>query len=124
MEINGFFELNSDANLKFAMGENKIWINKIIKALEINEDTNSVLGLDDSGTQMGMFEMSDVKRYFHCQVTQGIIIPIGLNLVDSMIYMQKRIDRKGGYDAVVRALVIGCSLHKGAVDDKFLFQKQ
>lgn len=123
MTTNGYVHLKKDINCSHAMGDPDKWKGGIFRAMEINEETKSVLLLSSGGTEMGMFDMSDVDHFFHCQVHGDIIVPKGLDVFARIAYISQRIGRKGGYDKAVSSMVVANSLIKGEVDDSFLNEK-
>lgn len=121
MDVQGYVYLKSNADCSKAMGKSDIWVGNILRAMEINENTKSVLLIDSSATQMGMFEMSDVILKFTCEEFSGVIMPKGLGMVEKMAYAASRQGRIGGYPLIVKNMVIASSLEKGEVNDDFLF---
>lgn len=123
-DIKGYVLLKSDANCNFAMGKPSDWQNKVLRAMEINEDTKSVLVINSEATHMGMFKLEECERYFHCEVMNKVILPPNLNFMDKLLEFNKRVQRKGGYNDVIYNMVVMASLHSKEFNDKFLFQKQ
>jgi len=119
MEIQGFVYLKKDADCEYAMGTPEDWQGKIHAAIEINEETGSVLLIVDAF--MGMFDMKEVILKFHCKVHQKVLIPKGLNFIEESAYIMKRLQRKGGYNLDIKRMVIAASLEKGKLYDDFLF---
>jgi hypothetical protein len=124
MEVNGYVWLNKDADCRHAMGDKKVWQGSIVRAMEINEDTKSLLLIDSSATKMGMFEMTSAYSYFHCEDESGVIIPKDLPFLEKMMYISSRLSRKGGYSLLVKNMVITMSLQKGELYDGFLNIKE
>jgi len=120
MEVQGYVYLKNNADCSKAMGKPEIWQGSILRAMEINESTKSVLLIDASATQMGMFEMDDVELKFSCEEFSGVIVPRDMELAEKMAYAVTRQNRKGGYPLLIKNMVIASSLQKGKVCDEFL----
>jgi hypothetical protein len=103
------------------MGDPKKWTTFPLLALEINEDTESVLLL--KGAEMGMFDLSDVKYYFRCKRQGDVLIPVGLNYFEQAMYLSLAMNRNGGYSEMTMRLVMMSSLHRGEFCDSVLWQK-
>lgn len=122
METVGYVFLSKEADCSKAMGDPSDWCGKILRAMEINEDTKSILLLNNAANGMGMFDLSDAELKFKCQEINGVIIPSELGMVEKMVYQTTRLTREGGYNETVKNMVIANSLRLGKVDDNFLFQ--
>lgn len=90
--------------------------------MEFGDD--GVMVINAKATGIAMFEMSDVVRSFKCGHLGEVVTPPGLNMIDQMLYVAKATSRKGGYNHIVRELVIAASIHKGEFNDSVLWQKQ
>jgi hypothetical protein len=66
-------------------------------------------------------DMSDVARYFFCEEVCGIVCPPNLTELQKIGFRMSRLTRKGGYNNLIRNMVIAASLHKGEFTDDFLF---
>jgi hypothetical protein len=66
-------------------------------------------------------DMSDVARYFLCEEVCGVICPPNLTELQKIGFRMSRLTRKGGYNNLIRNMVIVASLHKGEFNDDFLF---
>lgn len=142
MKIKGYAIIKKGADLKYAMDSQtgnifddrseeeiqkdleEIWIGKPIRCLEINHSSKSILALSQDATKMAMFDMSDASTFFECIEEGGILCPPNMGTLERIPYMSKVINRVGGYNPIVRSLVIGSSLHKGEFTDDVLWQKQ
>lgn len=69
-------------------------------------------------------DTNDVESYFLCELMGDVVVPQGLSFLDKNLYYTKRMSRKGGYNYIVRNLVIMSSLRAGKVDDRFLFTEE
>jgi hypothetical protein len=83
-----------------------------------------VLVLNPEGTALASFDKEDVQRSFKCGYSGGIVTPPDLDMLNQMLYVTKAQQRKGGYNNLVRNMVIAASLSKGEFSDSFLWQKQ
>lgn len=123
MELQGYCMINPDADFSRAMGEKDQWINKPLRVMEFGVD-DCVLVMNTKATEMAMFEPNEVTRKFKCSQQGKVVMPPGLDQVESMMYMNKAMSRKGGYCHIVRSLVISTSLSRGEFCDSCLWQKQ
>jgi hypothetical protein len=71
-----------------------------------------------------MFQKQDIYRGFKCGYSSGIVTPPDLDKINQMIYVEKATNRKGGYNQLVRNMVIQASLMKGQFYDNFLWSLQ
>ena len=83
-----------------------------------------VLVLNPQGTALAMFEQKDVYRKFKCGYVNNVVTPPNLDLIGQMAYVGKCMTRKGGYNNILKNMVIVASLQKGEFYDSFLWQKQ
>jgi len=123
-KVKGYVWLKKDANCEFAQGDASLWQGDILRALEINLDTKSLLLVDSKVTGLGMFDLKDANLYFKCEEFNGVLIPEKLPIIEQLAYVTERVHRKGGYTKDIKKMVIVHSLQKGKLDDAFLFTKQ
>jgi hypothetical protein len=71
-----------------------------------------------------MFDKIDVYRSFKCGYSNGIVTPPNLEMLEQMMYVAKAQQRKGGYNGLIRNMVIEASLMKGKFHDSFLWAMQ
>jgi hypothetical protein len=93
------------------------------KNLEFGRD-DSVLVLNPLGTALAMFDKEDVRRSFRCEYIDGVVTPPDLGFIEKMTYVAKVQQRKGGYNHLLRNMVIQASLMKSVFYDSFLWQMQ
>lgn len=126
MNLQGYCILKQDADLSKCMDPSpERWLkNRPIRVMEFNKKTNSVLLIDHSASQMGMIEWDDMAMHFECEQQGEVLIPSGLNEMEKMVQVSRRLTRKGGYSKWVRSLVVAASFHRQEFNDDFLFQKQ
>lgn len=117
----GFVILKSDADCKHAVGDPKEWTSGVKLALEINNKTKSVLLLSE--VNMGMFDFEHVDRMFECCRQGDVLMPLGLNEMEKMVYFSTVMSRNGGYNNMLMRMVMAASLHRRDFCDSVLWQK-
>jgi hypothetical protein len=124
MEVAGYCVVKNTADFSMAMPDDKsTWADKPLRAVEINENTGSVLVISPCGTGMAMFDTDSLKSYFHSTEVGDVLVPPNLDLIERMIYHGLVISRNGGYSPILKQMVIMQSLHKGEFDDSVLWAK-
>ena len=123
MELQGYCMIKDTADFTKAMGESKDWVGKPIRCLEINESTGAVLAIDGSGTQMGSFDFEDLQSHFRCQTQGDVLMPSNLKGPECFLYFTAVMSRNGGYNELLRNMVIMSSLHKRKFNDHVLWTK-
>jgi len=122
-EIVGFVDISKNAtSCKGAKNPNE-FIGKTCPVMEFGVD-DSVLVLNPEGTALAMFDKEDVARSFKCGYCNGIVTPPNLDMFNEMMYVTKAQQRKGGYNTLVRNMVVQFSLMKGTFHDSFLWALQ
>ena len=96
---------------------------KIVRILDIN-DRNDVLVINAKATGIASFDACDVNKFFKCSECGQVITEPNLNELEKMAYMSKVMTRKGGYNEIVKCLVVAASLHRGEFCDSVLWAKQ
>jgi hypothetical protein len=91
--------------------------------MEFDSD-GGVICLNPQGTALAMFDKQDVYRSFKCGYSNGIVTPPNLGMFEQIIYVSKAKKRKGGYNWLVRNMVIEASLMKNNFHDSFLWAMQ
>jgi hypothetical protein len=94
-----------------------------VRVLEFADD-GGVLVIDNKSTGIAMFEPKDVVSSFKCTMNGEVVCPPGLDILSRMVYATRATLRKGGYNHIVRELVIASSLHRGEFSDHVLWAKQ
>lgn len=121
-DIVGFAHINENAaTCKGAKNPNE-FISKICPVIEFDSD-GGVLVLNPQSTALAMFEKKDIYRSFECGYSSNVVCPPNLNILETMLYVQKVISRKGTYNNLLKNMVIEASLRKGEFSDSFLFQQ-
>jgi hypothetical protein len=122
-QIVGFVHINKNATTcSGALNPNE-FIGQTCAVMEFGVD-DCVLVLNPEGTALASFDKEDVQRSFKCGYSGGIVTPPDLDMLNQMLYVTKAQQRKGGYNNLVRNMVIAASLSKGEFSDSFLWQKQ
>jgi hypothetical protein len=83
-----------------------------------------VLVLNPQGTALASFDKEDVQRSFKCGYFGKVITPPNLSPLEQITYVTKVENRKGGYNNLLRGMVIAASMSKGEFCDSFLWAKQ
>jgi len=121
--IVGFVHINKNATTcKGAKNPNE-FIGQTCAVMEFDGD-GGVLCLNPQGTALAMFDKEDVYRSFKCGYSNGIVTPPNLEMLEQMMYVAKAQQRKGGYNWLVRNMVIEASLMKNNFHDNFLWAMQ
>ena len=124
MEVAGYCVVKNTADFSMAMPDDKSqWVNKPLRALEINEEARSVLVVSPCGAGIAMFDMDSLKSYFHSVEIGGVLLPKNLDMMERTMYHGLVISRNGGYNHLLKQMVIMQSLHKGEFDDSVLWAK-
>lgn len=121
--IVGFVHINKNATTCKGAKNPTEFISKICAVMEFGVD-DSVLVLNPQCTALAMFDKEDVFRSFKCGYSNGIVTPPNLEMLEQMMYVAKAQQRKGGYNALVRNMVIEASLMKGKFHDSLLWAMQ
>jgi|688.fasta_scaffold134854_9 hypothetical protein len=123
MNICGFAYIKKDATTCRG-GENpKDFIGNICAVLDFGWD-GCVLVLNPQSTALAMFDKEDVYQKFECGYVDGVITPPNLDMLVQAMYVMKARTRIGGYNHILRDMVIQASLIKGVFYDKFLWERQ
>lgn len=123
MDVVGYAEIKKDA----VTGRSPIsldnFIGKPCRVMEFNKE-GDVLLIDSKSTGLATFDACDVYRKFECKVVGDVLTPPEMNMVEQMIYVTKVQTRKGGYNNLLKQMVIQASLLKGKFNDHLLFAMQ
>lgn len=96
-----------------------------LRVIDIGVDNSGLLLLDNKNRCIvDVRDMKSVAAFFRCGMIGDVVLPPDLSLMAQMAEYTRRITRKGGYNYLVRNMVIMNSLSKNSFDDRFLFQKQ
>ena len=122
-DIVGFVHINRNATTCKGAKNPSEFIGQTCAVMEFGVD-DCVLVLNPQSTALAMFDKEDVYRSFKCGYSNGIVTPPNLEMLEQMMYVAKAQQRKGGYNELVRNMVIEASLMKGKFHDSFLWAMQ
>jgi len=122
-KVQGYVMIKHNAACKFSMGEPSDWRGKKLRAMELNDRTDSALVVSNDAQMMGQFDYSDIERMFHCDEAMDVLLPPHLDELEKMIYSTLVTTRNGGYNNMCREMVIMASLHREELCDSVLWQK-
>jgi hypothetical protein len=118
-DVVGYALIDRDA--KTGVGPDiKSFLGEQVRVMEFAQD-GGVLVLNREASAMAMFDKCDVVRSFKCGEIAGVITPPDLSLVDQMIYIANASARKGGYNHIVKYMVVAASLHRNEFCDSLLW---
>ena len=123
MEIAGYALIDRDAKDVISPVPMENFKGKIVRVLEFNH-RGDVLVIDDGATGLAMFDAEDVSRSFKCSQVGEVVTPPDLDMLAKMSYVGMAQSRKGGYNRIVRHMVVAASLHREEFCDSVLWQKQ
>lgn len=122
MGIKGFCILKSTQTVRGYAGDIAELLNTPLVIFDVAVNGDGFLIMNKSMTAMADVRMPDVDRYFLCEIIGGVVIPPDLSIEQKMAEITKRRARKGGYNDIIKNMVIAGSLAKGKFDDRFLFE--
>lgn len=118
----GYAIINKNAKSGAARNLHK-FLGERVRVMEFAKDGGVLVISSDAG-ELAMFDKEDVVRKFECIIDGDIVCPPGLDFIGRMGYKTKCMTRKGGYNRLVREMVIAASLHRGEFSDSILWQRQ
>lgn len=122
-DIVGFAHIKYDATTCKGAKNPSEFIGQTLAVMEFGVD-DCVLVYNPKMTALAMFDKEDVQSSFKCGYVNGVVTPPGLNMIDQMMYVTKSQTRKGGYNYILREMVIAASIHKKQFNDGFIWQMQ
>lgn len=122
-KIVGFARISNSATSCKGAKDPSQFIGKVLRVLEFGPH-GDVLVINPDSTALAMFDKQDVHSSFTCGYSSPVITPPGIGEIEQMMYAQRAMLRKGGYDQVVAGMVIQLSLLKGKFTDSFLWAMQ
>jgi hypothetical protein len=122
-DIVGFAHINKNATTCRGAKNPNEFLGKVCCVMEFGVD-DSVLVLNPEGTALAMFDKEDVYRSFKCGYLSGVVTPPDLDMLGQTMYVVKAQTRKGGYNSLLRNMVIEACLAKGKFNDSFLWAMQ
>lgn len=100
-------------------------VGRPLRIVDVAVDNSGFLVLAPNGRALvDVRSMDDVDRHFLCDEFAGVLLPCGLSPQEKMMESMRRMNRKGGYNDLLRKMVIAASLQKNEFNDNFLFAKQ
>lgn len=121
MDIQGYCTISRTATT--GVGQNlETFIGQDCRVIDFNE-RGDVLLINREATHMAMFDKVDVYRFFQCKMYGDVVCPPDMGLPEQIAYSAKVLTRKGGYNTLLKHMVIEASLMKGCFTDRFLFSK-
>lgn len=121
-EIVGYCLISKDSQNIVAKTPDK-FKGETLRVLEFDE-ADGALVVSNCATEIAMVEKEHILRFFQCEEYANVLTPTNLNLMEKMFYVQKVMTRRGGYNNIMKALVIASSLHSGKFNDNVLWAKQ
>ena len=122
MDVVGYATIKKDA-----VGQSPLPMSEFqgqdVRVFEFASDGGALV-INAKATGIAMFDKEHIYRKFECGVSGDVLTPPGMNVVDQMMYMSKVLSRKGGYNNLLKNMVIQASLMKGKFNDQFLFAVQ
>lgn len=120
MDVVGYAEIKRDAKTGKSAIPLDNFIGKVCRVMEFTPE-GDVLVVNSEATGLASFDACDVYRKFECKVLGEILTPPEMNTVEQMVYATKVQTRKGGYNPLLKQMVIQASLMKGKFNDHLLF---
>jgi hypothetical protein len=120
----GYVLICKEPKSKIILGKLEDFAQTPCRVLEFSRFDGSALVVNSKADALNCFEKEDIIASFKCSILGDIICPPNLNEIERMAYAAKVMSRKGGYNELLRRMVISASLHKGEFNDNFLFQNQ
>ena len=121
MNIKGFCMLKSTQTVRGYAGNAAELLGTPLAIFDVAVNGDGFLVFNKEMTALADVRMPDVDLYFLCEIVNGVVIPPNLSFEQKMAEVAKRIGRKGGYNNIIKNMVIAGSLAKGKFDDRFLF---
>lgn len=123
-ETQGYAQIAKNATSGIGAIDPKLFTEDMYcRVIEFVND-GAVLVIDREANGLMVFEKEDIVSSFKCSVVNGVIIPPDLSFMQATLYMHKCLNRKGGYNKTLSAMVVMASLRKGKFNDDFLWSKQ
>jgi Cu2+-containing amine oxidase len=120
MELSGYCFVNKKTTTGMSAIDISNFEGKVCRVMEFANDC--VLILDSAATGIASFDMCDIGASFKCFEYGEIIYSTELNEIEKMLYTTRCMMRKGGYNNIVKNMVIQASLHYGKFNDNVLWQ--
>ena len=122
MEVVGYATIKKDAEVFSAIPMSEFQ-GQDVRVMEF-DGQGGALVMNAKATGIALFDKEHIKRKFECGTVGNVLTPPGLNMIEQTLYVGKVLSRKGGYNDLLRNMVIQASLMKGEFNDSFLFAVQ
>lgn len=123
-QIVGYAAIKEDANTIVSVDSNSFKA-QTVRVLEFCRFDDSILCVNREATALATIEGEDILSSFKCtEISNDMIGPPDMDTIESFMYLTKCYNRKGGYEPLLKQMVIGASIHSGEFNDKFLWSKQ
>ena len=122
MEVVGYATIKKDAVVPSTLPMSEFQ-GQDVRVMEFDREGGALV-VNAKATGIAHFDKEHIYRKFECGVQGDVLTPPGLNLVEQMMYVGKVMTRKGGYNGILRQMVVQASLMKGKFNDQFLFAVQ
>ncbi len=123
MELVGYCTIKKEATTGRSAISMDNFLGKDVRVMEFASD-GGVMVVDSQAKGIAMFDKQDVYRSFECRELGDIVMPANLNTIEQFEYSARCMSRKGGYNRLLRNMVVEASLMRGKFTDAFLWQKQ
>lgn len=123
MELQGFCTINRNATTCKGTNNPEWFVGKDCIVIEFARDGGALV-MDWEGRALASFDKEDVYRKFECRLVGGVVCPPEMDVLQQMVYVNKVTTRKGGYNSLLKNMVIQAGLMRGKFTDDFLFQKE
>lgn len=124
MEVVGYADIRKNPTTGVSHLPISEFTGQPVRVFEFADD-GGVVVVNPNGNGLATFDRCDVHRSFRCQLEGDCLLPPDItDFADKYGYVFKVLNRKGGYNGLLRNMIIQASLMKGVFNDKFLFAKQ
>lgn len=121
MDMQGYCTIKKNATTCKGTDSPNKFLGKDCQVMEFDQ-WGGALVLASDGSGLAMFDKEDIIRRFECGAQGEYLTPPNLHPLEQMAYVTKLMSRKGGYNHIIRGMVIQYGLMKGKYNDDFLFQ--
>lgn len=122
MDVVGYATIKKDAEV-FSTVPMTEFQGQDVRVFEFDRDGGALV-INSKATGLAHFDKEHILRKFECCVVGNVLTPPGLNMIAQTMYVGKVLSRKGGYNDLLKNMVIQASLMKGKFNDQFLFAVQ
>ncbi len=120
-DIKGFAHIKNETKSIISPAPSSDFEGEIVRVIDWAVDDSSALCINPKGTAIGDIPMEDICRSFRCGSQGPVLTPPGASITEQIFYTTKVLRRKGGYNSILKRLVVAASLSKGKFDDSILF---